>query len=155
MRLQPSNRSCVSRSKHGIQLRSDVTYNTADHPDLAAFYGFAGSTFVLKDARARVIRSADLGRGIDTALVNGYLQEDAIRNISGTFGSVTGTSIIEMATGVFYGGTNQKYANLGSIEDPNSGVIYPRYVNLDASRQVPTASENRVKSLVATAYVTR
>lgn len=139
---------------HGIQMRSDVTYNVADYPDLAEVYGFTGSTFVLKDARSRVIRGADLGRGIDTALVNGYLQEDAIRNISGSLTTVTETSIVDGAAGAFTGSSFKKYANLDSIVNAGSPVVYPKIVTFNASTVVPTASENRVKSLVATAYVT-
>lgn len=136
---------------HGIQMRSDVTYNAADYPDLAAAYGFTGSTFVLKDARARVIRGADLGCGIDTALVNGYLQEDAIRNLTGfmnhsitSFSGYTGDG----GEGVLRGTLERDATvSLGS-----SGGYFR--LSFDASRQVPTASENRVKSLVATTYVT-
>lgn len=141
---------------HGIQMRSDVTYNVADYPDLAEVYGFTGSTFVLKDARARVIRGADLGKGVDTALVNGYLQEDAIRNITGEMylrdgagrgigrpDGYSGALTASAATGVI--------ANpaLGATESGQRGIT-----RFDASLSVPTASENRVKSLIATPYVT-
>ena len=91
---------------HGIQVRSDVTYNKADHPDLAEILGVAGSTFVLPDGRARVLRAADNGRGIDAALVNGYLQEDAIRNIAGN----AGHSSASFNTS---GGFNQEQARFG------------------------------------------
>lgn len=141
---------------HGIQMRSDVTYNVADYPDLAEVYGFTGSTFVLKDARARVIRGADLGKGVDTALVNGYLQEDAIRNITGEMylrdgagrgigrpDGYSGALTASAATGVVAN------PSLGATESGQRGIT-----RFDASLSVPTASENRVKSLIATPYVT-
>ena len=140
---------------HAIQVRSDVVYNTADHPDLATFYGFTGSTFVLKDGRSRVLRGADNGRGIDTALVNGYLQEDAIRNITGSISTVSKTAIFEDADGVFTGASPDKYANLTALRVEAEAAVYPKVLNFAASTQVPTATENRVKSLTATLYITR
>lgn len=141
---------------HGIQVRSDVVYNTADHPDLAAFYGFAGPTFVLKEGRARVLRAADNGRGIDTALVNGYLQEDAIRNISGkTQGRTSGSlgRIFGLSEGVFeareLGANDQVLSVTGPVVDRYSDLYF------DASKVVPTATENRVKTLTGTMFVTR
>lgn len=133
---------------HGIQVRSDVTYNTADHPDLAEVLGVAGSTFVLPDGRARVLRGADLGRGIDAALVNGYLQEDAIRNITGDLGTVVSSGF----AGV--GGSGGQWTADIKGAPLNTDIVAHR-VNFDASRQVPTATENRVKSLTATLYITR
>ena len=134
---------------HGIQMRSDVVYNTSDYPDLAEFYGAVGTTFVLNDARARVIRGSDLGRGIDSALVNGYLQEDAIRNITGVLGAAgAGVFGISSSSGVFAAGID-----FGQYATPQIGSG-SAIATIDASRQVPTASENRVKSLVATHYVT-
>lgn len=133
---------------HGIQMRSDVVYNTANYPDLAEFYGVTASTFVLKDARARVIRGSDNGRGIDTSLANGSLQEDAIRNITGFFSA---NSFIGSASGAIY-----KQSAGGSTSDTGSSPVNnldTRFV-FDASREVPTALENRVKSIVATTYVT-
>lgn len=139
----------------GIQLRSDVTYNTADHPDLAELYGFVGPTFVLKDGRARVLRGADLGRGIDSALVNGYLQEDAIRNFTGSLsGYASGYfSDILDGTGVF--DSNATTADTFLRGGPTLAGNGRMVATIDASKQVPTASENRVRSLVATPYVTR
>lgn len=133
---------------HGIQVRADVTYNKADHPDLAEILGVSGSTFILPEGRARVLRAADNGRGIDAALVNGYLQEDAIRDISG---SLRVSSYAGDASGAFV-----RYDVGGPTSDGGTGTT-----NLDttftfaASRVVPTASENRVKSLAATLYITR
>lgn len=149
----------------GIQVRADVTYNTADQPDLAEMLGVVGPTFILPEGRARVLRAADNGRGIDSALVNGYLQEDAIRNLTGSFGthvSSSGGAIYEggpgNGNGVFVG-TNKRsnYYALGSLDTVNggSGNIFPTGFDMNVSQQVPTAAENRVKSLSATLYITK
>lgn len=133
---------------HGIQVRADVTYNKADHPDLAEILGVSGSTFVLPEGRARVLRAADNGRGIDAALVNGYLQEDAIRNMTGT---VNANSYVGTTTGVF-----TRVSAGGATSDGGNGTTnLDTLFSFDASKQVPTASENRVKSLAATLYITR
>lgn len=137
---------------HGIQVRADVTYNTAEHPDLAETLGVVGPTFILPEGRARVLRAADNGRGIDAALVNGYLQEDAIRNIAGNAGHSTASfNSISVV-----GGTGPFRATTSIDARAMSGGAGSYYiVDFDASRQVPTASENRVKSLTATLYITR
>ena len=134
---------------HGIQVRADVTYNKADYPDLAEILGVSGSTFVLPEGRARVLRAADNGRGIDPSLVNGYLQEDAIRNITGSMGFINIYPVRDTA-GAF--GGNETGAYQSSAASSASGYTE---LNFDASRQVPTASENRVKSLSATLYITK
>ena len=135
---------------HGIQVRADVTYNKADYPDLAEILGVPGSTFVLPEGRARVLRAADNGRGINTALVNGYLQEDMIRNIIGEFGSAFGND--DGSGAVRYNFTNTRIG--GVTVNPADQYFYGAR-NFDASRVVPTGSENTVKSLVATLYITK
>jgi len=143
---------------HGIQVRADVTYNKADHPDLAEILGVSGSTFILPEGRARVLRAADNGRGIDAALVNGYLQEDAGRNLFGSY------YMSAQAGGVAWGSTglaSGAFASLGSATGRSNAqgvapdVDAPYGITLDASRQWPTANEFRVKSLTATLYITR
>lgn len=140
---------------HGIQVRADVTYNKADYPDLAEILGAAGATFVLPEGRARVLRAADNGRGIDSALVNGYLQEDAIRNFTGDLtGFSSGVFTDTLLTGGVFGtaATAAETVLRGGPSLAGSGRMT---ATIDASRQVPTASENRVKSLAATLYITK
>ena len=133
---------------HGIQVRADVTYNKADYPDLAEILGVAGATFVLPEGRARVLRAADNGRGIDTALVNGYLQEDAIRDITGYLGALLGNPEASGAIRIT--------EVLSNFLDPgSSGTFAYNRREFKASLVVPTASENRVKSLAATLYITK
>ena len=64
----------------------------------------------------------------------GQVQGDAIRNITGTFGSDDQASA--HSSGVFFKGG---FSHTGGAENDPSGY----YVKFDISRQVPTASENR------------
>lgn len=147
---------------HGIQVRADVTYNTADHPDLAEILGVSGPTFILPEGRARVLRAADNGRGIDAALVNGYLQEDAGRNLTGQVLSGTAGSAYQGfvpgavgALGTSAWDTSTMALSNASLTTTESGISRHGFLNIDASRQWPTANEFRVKSLTATLYITR
>lgn len=147
---------------HGIQVRADVTYNKADHPDLAEMLGVPGSTFVLPEGRARVLRGADLGAGIDASLVSGALHGDAGRNLTSTVLTGSGGSayqgLIPSPEGAMY--TTPWGGPKVGLLDSAVGGLPPGserhgYLNLDVSRQWPTASEFRVKSLTAPLYVTR
>jgi len=101
------------------------------HPKLFALYGPK-----LPDMRAYSIRGLDAGRGIDTNRVILSEQGDQIRNITGTF--LSGDN--ELATGAFYLiGTRA-----GSIQ---SGGTADRLFGFDASRVVPTGTENTVKNI--------
>lgn len=138
---------------HGIQVRSDVTYRTVDHPDLAELFGYKGATFILPEGRARVLRAADNGAGIDPTLLDGSLQSDAIRNITATvrsgidWGMISGTGVV---AGAFKNGAGfSNYSGSGIAGVPSSELIF------DASLVTPTAGEVRVKSLVSTLYITR
>ncbi|QWL67579.1 phage tail protein [Aeromonas jandaei] len=112
--------------------------NPATDPILASRYQ---SGFV-PDHRAMTVRGWDNGRGIDTGRTLLSQQEDAIRNITSS-----GLAIMQA------GGTLQpvggmvsdvsSYAGTGSTASPNTPII----TRFDASRVVPTAGENRVKSL--------
>jgi hypothetical protein len=75
---------------------------------------------------------------VDAGRTLGSSQGDAIRNITGKFGSYENNYY--GATGAFYsGGPHKSGAGSGSRRD---SVVF-----LDASRQVPTASENRPKNI--------
>ena len=91
------------------------------------------------DYRGVVLRMRDRGKGYDPNRTLGSFQSDAIRNITGTFGLWKG---IGNVGGVF--------ANTGHTWDCNSknGGGDPGYnISFDASRSVPTASENRMKNI--------
>lgn len=109
----------------------------ATYPKLYALYG---ST--LPDLRAYAIRGLDNGRGIDVGRTILSEQEDAIRNITGSFGGQLKEPGSMTATGVFSkasGGTTNQAATGGG----ENGAI----ITLDASQNVPTAPENRVKNI--------
>lgn len=124
-----------------LEVRADVVLQSADFPDLAEYLGVTGSTFVLDEARGEFIRNLDSGRGKDAGRAVGSHQGDAIRNISGSLmGSYTST--FETSG---YGSLSPATLYGYSLGD-GTGVIAQTGglgVAFDASRSVPTASENR------------
>lgn len=102
--------------------------------------GDGATTFNLPDARGEFDRGLDLGRGVDPGRVLGSGQGDAIRNITGTVEGVvhlssskaTGAnSVVLVGTSGVTGGAASGYGT----------TVF------DASRAVPTASENRPRNL--------
>ena len=113
----------------------------ADYPGLFAIlgnlYGGDGTTtFALPDDRGLVERGWDHGRGYDSARTFGSEQQDAIRNITGTFALELGATV---PTGAFYSGKTTPGAN-------QSGGSNDVIILFDSSRVVPTAPENRMKN---------
>lgn len=104
--------------------------------------GDGSTTFNLPDLRGEFIRGWDDGRGVDVDRVFGSAQGDAIRNILGWGGS----SVAYGYSGAFYPGTARSAVGAGgsSLND----------AMFDASRVVPTASENRPRN-VAMLYCIR
>ena len=111
----------------------------------------------LPDLRGEFIRGWDDGRGIDAGREILSAQGDAIRNITGTFGdgetAVNASISFYSADGVF--ATQKKIRNtIGNTtiiaDTPNN----PYLINFDASRVVPTASENRPRN-IAFNYIVR
>lgn len=121
-----------------LEVRADVTLQSADFPDLAEYLGITGPTFVLDEARAEFIRNADSGRGKDAGRVVGSHQGDAGRNLTGTVGQVTRYF---NPTGAFY---EEVQANRPTTGAGDTGQ---NLIKLDASRQWPTANEFRVTNL--------
>lgn len=115
----------------GYVERKGQVIDKATMPKLFARYGAK-----MPDDRDRVHRmSGTLAGSVGTA------QEDAIRNITGSFQSKT--SIIPLA-GAFYSEKAPWQTHRGTVSEGGSEdeIIF------DASREVPTASENRVKSRI-------
>ena len=109
------------------QAISESTY-----PKLYALYGA-----VLPDMRAYSVRGLDYGRGIDVGRTVLSQQEDAIRNITGA-----------LSTGAYGSGASGVFVNQGTVETrPDGGSRAAVSIVFDASRVVPTASENRVKNI--------
>lgn len=119
-----------------------AAFSAEEYPKLAKVY----PTNKLPDLRGEFIRGWDDGRGVDTGRGILSAQGDAIRNITGWFGAHATVvakppfvkfSAPEIAENVGVGG--------GSTRDA---------VKLDLSLSVPTASENRPRS-IAFNYIVR
>ena len=97
--------------------------------------------------RAQFIRGLDAGKGIDTGRVILSLQGDAIRNMTGKSNGIvhSGNSVTD---GVFSPGLTGTGVNL-VLGGSNVENLF-----FDASLQVPTALENRVKN-IAFYYIVR
>jgi hypothetical protein len=105
--------------------------------------GDGSTTFAIPDLRGVVVRGTDGGRGLDTGRVFGSFQGDAIRNITGTMSARTGANI---SAGAFYKTSAGSYAG-NHVGNHGSTEFF------DASRVVPTAAENRVKSVALNYYI--
>ncbi len=123
-----------------------AAFSAEEYPELAKAY----PTNKLPDLRGEFIRGWDDGRGIDAGREILSAQGDAIRNITGTFGNgktVANAALsFNMASGVFVTKSELRntIGNTTMIPDtPNN----PHLVNFDASRVVPTASENRPRNI--------
>ncbi|HAV7810698.1 TPA: tail fiber protein [Escherichia coli] len=130
-----------------------AAFSAVEYPKLAKAY----PTNKLPDLRGEFIRGWDDGRGIDAGREILSAQGDAIRNITGTFGDgeteVNASISFYRADGVFV--TQKKIRNtIGNTtiiaDTPNN----PYLINFDASRVVPTASENRPRN-IAFNYIVR
>lgn len=112
--------------------------------------GNGSTTFNVPDYRGTFRRTADLGKGLDNGRAVGSYQSDAIRKITGwsTYGMDSDVSSVtdfklqadgafKMSEEVYYDGLN----NLSWVNSPSANKW--RKLELDTSRSVPTASENR------------
>ncbi|EQB0593035.1 phage tail protein [Escherichia coli] len=132
-----------------------AAFSAEEYPELAKVY----PTNKLPDLRGEFIRGWDDGRGIDTNRSLLSSQGDTIRNITGFINEVKGT--IDTATFRLQTGTGafalasqamrNIYNNLGTYETKNTP--YTGF-SFDASRVVPTASENRPRN-IAFNYIVR
>lgn len=117
----------------------------------------AGSYIKLQDRRGEFARGWDHGRGVDTGRVLGSAQGDAIRNITGSISasntanySFTWAESPILLSGAFAGANT---FNTEGVTGTSQGTVaQPKDINFDASRMVPTASENRPRS-IATMYI--
>lgn len=128
-------------------------FSAEEYPELAKVY----PTNKLPDLRGEFIRGWDDGRGVDSGRTLLSAQGDSIRNITGTFGNgqtdanaaisfTTGNGVFSIQTGL-----RNTIGNTTIIANtPNN----PYLIGFDASRVVPTASENRPRN-VAFNYIVR
>lgn len=127
------------------------SFNLASYPKLAAVF----PSGVLPDLRGEFIRGWDDERGVDTGRTLLSAQGDAIRNIIGSVngGTITSTEgmLFRSAEGVFQltgtAGTYPAKASTSTNDRQPSATF-------DASRVVPTASENRPRN-IAFNYIVR
>ncbi|AGN85819.1 phage tail protein [Enterobacter sp. R4-368] len=94
------------------------------------------------DMRGYVPRGWDNARGIDIARVLMSSQEDAIRNIVGTWSPITGGYYENGFGGAVTKNTGSQYPQIAT----STGTI-TNGLKFDASLYVPTASENRVRNV--------
>ncbi|WP_258235644.1 tail fiber protein [Dickeya zeae] len=114
------------------------------YPRLAQVY----PSGVLPDLRGEFIRGWDDGRGVDAGRALLSTQGDAIRNI---VGFINGTFMkLDTYTGAFYDNGNRSSSVPTSTSNGNTNDD----VAFDASRVVPTASENRPRN-IAFNYIVR
>lgn len=118
---------------------------SAQYPKLAIAY----PELKLPDLRGEFIRGWDDGRGVDSGRDLLSSQSDAIRNITGTIGNggfdPYGIFLTGMTNGAF---ENNNRTTLNYVQ-PNGNAVTDRSdcVRFDASRVVPTASENRPRNV--------
>ncbi|EGF5356961.1 phage tail protein [Escherichia coli] len=121
-----------------------ATFSATTYPKLALV--FPGLT--LTEARGEFLRVWDDGRGIDSGRQLLSAQGDAIRNLTGQFFAGTAGN-----SQYVFSGTNGVFSSDGMSRAPNiagssgSGDQRSSGVDFNASRQVPTASENRPRNI--------
>ncbi|MEQ9902583.1 phage tail protein [Pectobacterium aroidearum] len=129
-------------------------FDTAQFPVLASRYpsGF------LPDLRGEFVRGWDDGRGADAGRALLSAQSDAIRNITGSMfygydadgGAVTGYDSGALRYGTVIANDSQRGYTWGQ----DAGAAHWYSTTFDASRVVPTASENRPRN-IAFNYIVR
>ena len=124
-----------------------AAFDKAKYPVLAVVF----PSGVLPDLRGEFIRGWDDGRGVDAdrgILTN---QGDAIRNITASLCDLSANSGVEGTTGAAY--ISWRWGSKTNITTGSTSWGQYNLV-IDASRQVPTANENRPRN-VAFNYIVR
>jgi phage-related tail fiber protein len=127
----------------GFLTMTGQSFSATTYPKLALAY----PGLVLPDLRGQAIRGWDSGRGIDSGRVLLSEQGDAIRNITGIAENVFTNAPSNFSGALAYAGSGTSAIGTGS-------TITVRSLSIDASRVVPVAPENRIKT-VAYNYIVR
>ncbi|MGC6622947.1 phage tail protein [Escherichia coli] len=135
-----------------------AAFSAEEYPELAKAY----PTNKLPDLRGEFIRGWDDGRGVDSGRTILNSQGDAIRNITGTIGArheISSLCFFGNGSGAFFGNDEEMYDPVvikAESTGKSSVSMTDRhiYANLDVSRVVPTATENRPRN-IAFNYIVR
>lgn len=129
-------------------------FDKSKNPTLATLY----PSGVVPDIRGQFVRAWDHGAGVDSESNRAILssQSDAIRNITGSLffgldGDVSISSLpSNLQSGATYYDTSVVNRDFGNTTTWINNTEWNRWISqkLDASRQVPTAAENRPKNVV-------
>lgn len=127
----------------GWLICNGAAFDKALYPYLAAAY----PSGKLPDLRGEFIRGWDAGRGVDAGRAIFSAQGDAIRNITGSINGLGGEG-----GAIYYKSTPEKtsWVHWGGDNTFHDVMSY----GFDASRVVPTASENRPRN-IAFNYIVR
>lgn len=121
-------------------------FSAEEYPKLAKAY----PENKLPDLRGEFIRGWDDGRGVDSGRTLLSAQNDAQQNITGNFG-VNVNGLFSVGNGVFTTAGSAVNVVPASISDPGTTRTQ---INMDASRQVRTATETRPRN-IAFNYIVR
>ena len=116
--------------------------------------GNGKTTFNLPDLRGEFVRGWDGGRDIDPGRAFGSAQGDAIRNITGSIdtGINSGHQLFDEATATGALAISQRRWKAWT-SDTQDGRNNPSAFDFDASRVVPTATENRPRNIALLACI--
>lgn len=121
-------------------------FDKSRYPKLALKY----PSGTLPDMRGEFIRGLDNGRGVDTGRAVLSAQGDAIRNITGKIGTDNGWFFRE-PTGAFFDPQGGNSTQPTRAVTTNEGAAGNRqsigWINFDAGKTVPTATENRPRNI--------
>lgn len=117
-------------------------FDKSKNPTLATLY----PSGVVPDIRGQFVRAWDHGAGVDSESSRGILstQGDAIRNLTG---NIYGTAhfVSSGGNGVFLEKRRVNWTDISAAPEGKGSATFD--TNFDASRQVPTAPENRPKNI--------
>ncbi|HID9690741.1 TPA: phage tail protein, partial [Citrobacter amalonaticus] len=117
-----------------------ASFSATEYPKLAKVW----TGLIIPDMRGEFPRIWDDGRGVDAGRALLSAQGDAIRNIAGSMGA--NGSFYDAATAVFSGAFAQTYRQAKALVTTGGSATFTGF-DFSADRYVPTASENRPRSI--------